>query len=205
MISEQKGVVRIFLTGFSGVGKSTILRETLTPYAGSVAGFAAQRLTGNSESERVGFRAVTLEGRFPSMQARYRPGMGGVFMLHSQRNTAALESVILEVESRIQSHDVKLVLLDEIGGIELTSKVFMGTLERIFSSGTPCFGVFKSKGNLERTARTFGLNDELYALHAQLKTRILTGGEIITVTEENRARVLDHLKVAAEKIIYSER
>ena len=146
-----------------------------------------------------------LESRLPSIEARYAHGVDGVFMLHGQRDTAALDSVILALEKQIQSPGVKLVLLDEIGGIELTSRVFMGTLEQILSSGVLCFGVFKSKENLERAAKSFKLGREIFGLHALLETRILAGGEIITVTEENRSKTLERLKTAAEKIIYSER
>ena len=174
------------------------MREAIAPHVSQVAGFIAQRL--REGGRRVGFRAALLEGRFPPPEAKLKPGMDDVFILDGQHSAAALEKAILRVEQRLETPDIKLVLLDEIGGIELTSPVFMSALERILRGQTPCFGVFKSRENLGRAAANLKLSSGHTALHARLEEKILSGGEIITISEQNREKTLMRVKKAAAKI-----
>ena len=185
--------MNIFLQGPSGVGKSTLLREALASYSTMIAGFTVQRLAGTDGE--TAFRAACLEGKFPPNEARYHPGLDGVFVQPGRKlDISALESVILRVEAQARDPNSKLILLDEIGGVEMTSRVFMGVLERLLSCGKPCFGVFKSKENFARTTRNLSLAPDYADLHSQLEARILAGGEIITLTTENRAEIFAHSK-----------
>ena len=187
--------MHIFLQGKSGVGKSTVLRQVFTPYSPVTVGFSVQRLTENGK--RVGFRAATLENGFPPPEAEYHSGMDGVFILHRKWDFTPLEKVILCVKKQIASPGAKIVLLDEIGGIELTSSVFMDALEGILIGGLVCFGVFKSRENLLHTQSQLLLNSEYQNRHSQLETRLLSDSKIITLTEKNHIQVLSYLEQAA--------
>ena len=183
--------MKLFLQGRSGVGKSRLLRETLDPYTEAVAGFTVQRLT--QDGEPVGFRAATIEGRFPPGEAEYDPGMTGVFIFQKRQNVPALEEAILRVEEESRKSRSKLVLLDEIGGIELVSNVFMDTLNRLLSGGKPCCGVFKSHENLAHTASILKLGEEYSSRSKTLAARLEEAGELLTVTEQNYAELRDYL------------
>jgi nucleoside-triphosphatase THEP1 len=184
--------MNIFLQGPSGAGKSHLLRETLTPYAPMIAGFTVQRLF--KDGERVGFRAVTMENRFPPQEAEYDPGLSGIFILRRERSVSALEEMILRVEDASRDPACRLVLIDEIGGIELTSPVFMGSLKRILAGPTPCTGVFKCRGNLTRAVSVMELEQDYFALHGEVEDLIRESGELIDVTEQNRTQISNYVK-----------
>ena len=183
--------MKLFLQGRSGVGKSRLLRETLDPYTEAVAGFTVQRLTLNGEV--VGFRAVAIESGFPPGEAEYIQEMSGVFILRGQQNVPALEEAILRIEEESHKSRRKLVLLDEIGGIELVSDIFMDTLNRLLSGGKPCCGVFKSHENLAHTASILKLGEEYAYRSKMLAARLEEAGELLTVTEQNYAEVRGYL------------
>jgi len=179
----------IFLQGRSGVGKSSLLREIFMPHIAVTRGFVVQRLTENGK--KIGFRATSLENGFPPPTAEYA-GQPGIFILRGEFFIHPLEEAVLRAERECRA--CKFVLLDEIGGVELRSSVFMESLERILSSGTPVAGVFKSRENLERASRTFGLERAYEGLHAELEARLRRGGELITVTEQDTCAVREQLK-----------
>jgi nucleoside-triphosphatase len=183
--------MKLFLQGRSGVGKSRLLRETLEPYTGAVAGFTVQRLTQNGEL--VGFRAASIEGGFPPGEAEYTQETAGVFILRGRQNVPVLEEAILRAEEESRKSRRKLVLLDEIGGIELVSDVFMDTLNRLLSGGKPCCGVFKSHENLAHTASILRLGEEYANRSKLLAARLEEAGELLTVTEQNYAELRDCL------------
>ena len=202
-------LMNIFLQGSSGVGKSYLLRKALNPYVEAICGFVAQQIRENGV--KIGFRTVTLgrgflspegfsspeglpslEG-FPSPEAEYVPGLAGVFILRGRYDISVLDHAILHVERESHNPRCKLVLLDEIGGIELNSQIFTDALKRMLSSEIPITGVFKSYENLSHTVTKLDLNQDYFAMHAELETLIRNRGELITLTEENRAESYRYL------------
>ena len=187
--------MHIFLQGPPGTGKSSLLREAISPYISSAGGFFVQRLI--EKGRNVGFQAILLKNQLSPLEVPYHPEMEHVFILDGKWDIAVLEKIILCVEEQMKTQGAKLILLDEVGGIELRSQVFMSALERILSSGTPCFGVLKSRENLGRTVANLNIRHEYTALHTQLETRIRADGEIINFSEQNRAQTLRYVKDAA--------
>lgn len=177
----------LFLQGDRGIGKSTLLREALLPHQGEVAGFAVQRL--REEGRVAGFRAVSIEGELPPLEAAYSPGQSGVFLLGSTRDPAGLEAVMARAEAHSCIPGCKLILLDEIGGIELTAAPFMAALDRLLAGPVPCVGVLKSRANLAHTLSRLGLGEGYLALHAALEERIRAGGSLLTLEPGNREGV----------------
>ena len=187
--------MHIFLQGPSKIGKSTLLREALAPYVPLIAGFVVQRLTENGAV--VGYRAVRIEGEFPPPEAEYCPELEGIFISRGLKwDAAALNEAIMSVRGRAPAHSRKLILLDEIGGVELGSRVFMGALEELLAGEKPCFGVFKSRENFARAARNLGFPARHSDLHRRLEDRILSRGEIIELTGQSRPQALERLKRA---------
>jgi nucleoside-triphosphatase len=167
----------VFLQGPSKAGKSTLLRDVLMPYRAHVAGFVVQRLMKNGE--QIGFRAVQANGGLAPLEEEYAPGMDGIFILRGKKNESVLDETIVAVEAASHKPGSKLILLDEIGGIELTSPVFMNALSRILSGGKPCIGVLKSRENLEHTTSMLRLENSYLDLRAKLEEQILSCGELL--------------------------
>ena len=188
--------MHIFLQGPSGTGKSTILREVFLPYIKSAAGFAVQRLL--EKGSTAGFKAFCLDGEFPPLNAVYDSSTEGVFILRRKwMGYDILEQIIMEAEKKEKNPEVKFILLDEIGGIELCSPVFMKILEKLLSGNKPCYGVFKSRENLIRSSLNLQFKDSCGGLlesHQHLEELIRTKGELLSVTEQNRGEIREHLE-----------
>lgn len=176
--------MHLFLQGPMGIGKSTLLREALIPAVSVLAGFASQRLVENGKT--IGYRAVSVNGSLCPVETPYSKGTGGVFLLRGNRDVSILEQIIEQAAQDMQKENVKLLILDEIGGIELTSQRFMASLMRILSGKKPCAGIFKSAENLAHTSSVFGLEQSYPSLHKTLEQHILLNGRILTLTNENR-------------------
>lgn len=191
--------MHLFLQGPIGIGKSTLLQKAIKLSGFSITGFTAQRLIENGKT--IGYRAVMVNGTLPALEASCPDDMDGVFLLNGKRNVSVLERAIQQVERDMQSPEVKLVLLDEIGGIELTSDAFMGPLRRILSGAKPCIGVLKSAGNLAHTSSVLKLGAEYPALHKELEDLIRQKGELLTVTDKNRPAIRDCLNQYVESML----
>ncbi|HCD44230.1 MAG TPA: hypothetical protein DEQ64_10930, partial [Lachnoclostridium sp.] len=115
----------LFLKGDSGEGKTTLLFECLKPWHRMVGGFYSQRLL-NEDGLTMGFRMVpAAEEWIPA--AAYKKGMTNVFIQRNengfQKNLQFFKTDGIEI-LRSSAHN-KLLLLDEIGGIELFVPDFM--------------------------------------------------------------------------------
>ncbi|MCL2707398.1 MAG: nucleoside-triphosphatase [Dehalococcoidia bacterium] len=184
-------VRHLFLQGQPGIGKSSLLRKALESIDYGVAGFATQRLKENSRT--TGYRVLQITNGFPLLDEEYTPSKLGVFLLNGQQNIPVLEAAISQVEEDSKNPNCNIIVLDEIGGIELVSDVFMKTLLRIISGRKPCIGVLKSAQNLSHTVSKQNLSSEYLILHKQLEQEIQSKSELITVTDENKFAMQEYL------------
>jgi len=125
----------LLLTGHPGIGKTTIIKKVVRALGPRAGGFYTEEIRG--PGGRHGFRLVTLDGeqavfahkdfrdpRFP------RVGRYGV-------DVAALDRVGVKALQRAMQEG-KLIIIDEIGRMELYSTAFQETLlKAILSSLAP--------------------------------------------------------------------
>lgn len=190
--------MHLFLQGRSKIGKSTILREALLPRQNEVAGFAVQRLT--VDGRPAGFRACVVDGRLPKIQRPWEEGLTGVFMTRGFLSQAVLDKVIFEARDVCARESCKLILLDEIGGVELLSEPFMRSLTALLDSGKPCIGVIKSHKNLSNTARRLKNANVIFAARDRLHEKNLENGQVLTMTEENYVEIQKEVEAFVERI-----
>jgi len=192
----------LFLEGERRIGKSTMIRNALLPYREEVAGMMVQRLTGDGE-QAFGFRVCTVEGELPVLEEPASPDLRGVFLHEGVYNEEILVKAIAEAVALCEKDRCKLIILDEIGGLELSSVSFMHSLELILSCGKPCIGVIKSIENLRHSASRVRTSDQMLHQSESLRKRIEAGGQILTVQSENIAdaahRVEDFIRIARQK------
>ena len=191
--------MHLFLQGQFGIGKSSLLRKMLEPASSSIAGFVTQRLMKNGK--KIGHRALNITGSLPPLEAVYTPGQKGIFILKGQTDIPALEKAILQVEQDTINPGCKFILLDEIGGVELKSEAFMGSLLRIVSGDKPCIGVLKSAPNLAYAMSQLNLDNEYLRLHSRLEQIIRLKGELISVTYENIDEMREYLNQHVRQIL----
>jgi len=133
---------RILLTGAPGVGKTTVIREVAHLLGVAAAGFYTEET--RQGGKRTGFDIVTLDGgRAPLSRAggksRYRVGRYGV-------DVEALDSVgVAAIEDALASD--KVIIIDEIGKMELFSDRFREAVMRAFDSPNSVVAVIMLKRN----------------------------------------------------------
>ena len=190
----------LFLTGDSGEGKTTLLFQCLKPYRSFVSGFYSQRLIDKNQNT-VGFRLASAKEEWKP-KAFYEEPLTNVFLRRENGNTLTFPEVFLTTGSKLlKNHEnEKLILMDEIGGVELLIPEFMEAIHQCFNGPTPCIGVVKSHKNLALMTKKSGGNLSLENLLTKLeedflkdqKNRILTFKR--SLKEEIRTEVLDFLK-----------
>lgn len=174
----------LFLRGLPRVGKSTILRQSLLPHHKLVAGLMVQRLR---DGEQIcGYRAVPVNGdTLPTLEAPCPDTLDGVFLYKRKTIAGVLESAVLRAESYCKEDFCKLIILDEIGGFELSSPAFMASLDNILSLGKPCLGVVKSHKNLSHAASRLALPGDVLRRSEALHNRLEAEGRVLTVDSGN--------------------
>jgi nucleoside-triphosphatase len=176
--------IHFFLQGDPGVGKSHLLRRLMHPYASMIAGFTVQRLHQNNEL--VGYCAKPLAGTFHDLDAVYHPDLDGLFLSENNHDVGVLEQILDQVFQDSLSPFCRLILLDEIGGMELLSPHFMKGLMRILEGEKPCVGILKSRRNLEEMVRCQQLDRSCLMLHQRLEKFLQSNGMLVELTLDNR-------------------
>lgn len=162
---------KIFLTGPPGCGKTTIIQKVLPHISCPVDGFYTSEI--REHGRRVGFKIQGISGAEDIMAhcdftGPHRVGKYGV-------NVTAFERIgIPALDTAL--HSAKLVIMDEIGRMELFSKKFQEKVLEVLNSNTSIIGVLHQHHNPFTDA-----------------IRRRTDIEIIHVTPENRNALPDQI------------
>lgn len=143
--------MNLFLEGNIGVGKTSLILDQLRNFSGNVAGFISVRLVNESE-ETVAFALQDVRKAFASVQHIDQTQIPSkdIFL----RGNKSYRTVDLSVFSRIESFlqdamQADVVVLDELGGIEMQVERFRQAVYPILQSEIPCVGTFKSCQNYQ--------------------------------------------------------
>lgn len=162
----------ILLTGQPGSGKTSLIKKVLEQATFSVGGFLSNEM--RRGNQRVGFTLDTLNGQrgilaHIDLDTDHRVGKYHV-------DVNSLESVgVQAIEDALDEHDV--VIIDEIGKMELLSDRFQQVLESALKSHKPLLGtVMQGKNRL-----TDELKDrpDVSVFHVNEETRSYLVNEII--------------------------
>lgn len=133
---------RILITGRPGIGKTTVVERALAALAPVVAeGFITKEMR-DSSGARFGFEIVSLDGRSAllaqiGLRSPHRVGRYGVSL-------EAIESVAVPtITSAIQHAD--LIVMDEIGKMELLSAHFRAAVLRALRAHKPVLATISSR------------------------------------------------------------
>lgn len=139
---------RLFLTGPSGYGKSSMIRQELGGLIHRAGGFCTCRKRDDSGTVR-GFEIHSADGYGPR----------DLFLdLSGERPRIDLEifdQVGLDYLHRATERP--FAVLDEIGGVELLNDRFMDELARYLGGTQPCIGVMKGAGPAGTLVEMMGL------------------------------------------------
>lgn len=130
------------LTGRPGTGKTSLIKQVAARMGDSADGFYTEEI--RSGGLRTGFRLVTLAGKeailaHTSIRSPYRVSRYGV-------DTESLDRVGVSALNRA-TEECPLVIIDEIGKMELFSTNFREAALRIISSGKKVLGTIMSSSH----------------------------------------------------------
>lgn len=135
-----------FLTGTSGIGKSTLLMEVLQEIELPISGFFAQRQL-LPDCTTGGFRLLPWNSSVP-LTAPYQAEASDLFIKKSDTGWQKDLHVFQTTAITLLNEKTPLKCLDEIGGTELLVPEFLNALYALLRSDVCCVGVIKSPQNL---------------------------------------------------------
>jgi len=160
------------LTGRPGTGKTSLIRQSVSGLEISAGGFYTEEI--RHQGTRLGFRLVTLDGgeailAHVDYNKRFRVGKYGVDLDSLERvGVAALKRAADRCD---------LVVVDEIGKMEMFSPQFRDTVSAIIDSGKRLLG-------------TILLNSHPWADTIKRRPQVT----LITVTRANSTQVREELR-----------
>jgi nucleoside-triphosphatase len=159
------------LTGRPGTGKTSLIKQVVAQMKGQAGGFYTEEI--RRQGVREGFRLVTLDGETAILahvriHGPHRVGKYGV-------DVEALDGVGVPALKRAAQH-CDLVIVDEIGKMELFSPRFWEAVSRVIASGKKVLG-------------TIMLNPNPFADAIKHQPNV----NLLTVTRENYETVLAEL------------
>ena len=135
-LSEARAVTgKVLLTGRPGCGKTTLIRRVVNNLPQPAGGFYTEEM--RERGSRVGFKIVTLDDNeavfahvdFPAAAGPPRVGKYGLDL--SALETVGVEAVSEAVRRR------RLVVIDEIGPMEMRSAIFRAAVNEALDSEVP--------------------------------------------------------------------
>jgi len=158
----------LLLTGKPGTGKTALIKEALARTTVEAGGFYTEEI--RTAGERQGFRIVTLDGQeailaHVNMSSPYRVSKYAV-------DIGSLDAVGVSALQRALKQS-KVVVIDEIGKMELFSNQFRKAVVQAIESGKKVLG-------------TIMLNPHPFADQIKLHPEV----EVIELTRDNRAQAM---------------
>lgn len=164
------------LTGKPGTGKTSLIKQAIAGMRGEAGGFYTEEIRGGGVRE--GFRLVTLDGQetilaHVNIHSPHRVGKYGV-------DIGSLDRVGVSALNQA-AEECSLVVVDEIGKMELFSPKFREAVWQIINSGKKVLGTIMFKANpwADRIKRQPQVN-------------------LVEVTRANYHQVLEELRVWLE-------
>jgi len=171
-------IQKVLLTGRPGCGKTTLIKRVVNKLKLPAGGFYTEEI--REHGQRVGFKIVTLDGetavlahvdfKTPQRLGKYGLDLSGLETV----GVAALREAM-----RVR----QLVVLDEIGPMELRSAIFRDIVTKAFDTGVPILATI--------TARSFPFSDAL---------RKRSDVSVIEVRPNNREQLVCELSAQFNKV-----
>jgi nucleoside-triphosphatase len=168
-----------FLTGHPGVGKTTIIKKLIEKLKLPAGGFYTEEI--REDNLRKGFSIVTLSGfkgvlAHRNFKSRYKVGNYGVGV-HTLNKIGVTEIELCLVEK-------KVIVIDEIGKMELFSPQFQEVVWKALDADNPVLG-------------TITLARHPFAQKVKARDDV----KIYEVTKENQEQVLKTLNKELKKAL----
>lgn len=136
----------ILLTGPPGIGKSTVIQQVVTRLEAQAGGFYTQEV--RRADERIGFEIVTIAGQTVTLATREStPAFAREASLGRYRvNLAAIDEVAIPALQSAMAQG-QVIIIDEIGPMELFSSLFCQLVQQILDSNAPTTGTIVQRSH----------------------------------------------------------
>ena len=143
---------KVLLTGRPGCGKTTLIKRVVNELALPASGFYTEEI--RKRGRRVGFKIITLDGEeavlaHVDFNTKQRVGKYGLD-LHALESIGT-EAICIAMRAR------QLLVIDEIGPMEIRSRIFCDVVDEALESGKPILGTI--------TARSFPFTNGIKKRH----------------------------------------
>lgn len=172
----------LFLTGPSGIGKTTIIRKALGTAAGYAGGFITERVT-DGDGRVEGFDL------YPSAAAIGHDGFDGQRFLDLGTVPPQKDNEVFRESAAQMLREAEyypFVMLDEIGGFEMLIPQFRNELAQLLNSDAPIIGVIKGAENAEELRASFGLGEKFTMLTDNLRAVLANDEDTVVIEVKQR-------------------
>jgi nucleoside-triphosphatase len=179
-LEMMRTIKNILLTGKPGAGKTTALQSTIDKIGVPAGGFYTLEM--RMGKERSGFEIVTLSGDKRAMASKgfESPYKVGSYGIDIEAIDVLAAGAILDAIG-----NSSVIVIDEIGRMELYSEKFRSAVLRALDSDKPVIGTIMEKNN---------------AFADAIKDRIDV--DLVRITGENRDTIPDLLKIKIEGLLH---
>ena len=170
--------MNLLLTGHPGVGKTTIIKSLIEKLKLPAGGFYTEEI--REDGMRQGFAVVTLSGfkgvlAHRNFKSRYKVGNYGVGVYTLNRiGVKEIQMCLMEK---------KVIVIDEIGKMELLSPQFQSVVQKALDADNPVLG-------------TITLARHPFAQKVKAREDV----KVVEVTRENREEILKTLAKSWKKL-----
>lgn len=121
--------MKVVLTGKPCIGKTTIIKKLINNLKDRVIGFWTEEVRDIKTHQRVGFKIIDTEGNENIFASK---NFNSVYVVGSYKvDLEKFESIAINIlHKALQSKD-KVIVIDEIGKMELFSKSFIEIIKKI--------------------------------------------------------------------------
>jgi len=172
--------MKIFITGKPGSGKTTIIEKIVEKLENKITGFYTKELRENGK--RVGFEIITLKSKKREILAHVNTN--SKFKVGKYKvNITGFEKLIEKEFSNFTIENTGLIIIDEVGKMELFSRKFTQYLKEILLSNKDGIGVVHQNTKTINWLKKIA-GDELKIIEVTINNRNELPDKIIEIIRE---------------------
>ncbi len=121
----------IAITGKPGIGKTTVIKKIIEKLQNKAIGFYTQEIRNSRTRKRLGFEVITTDGQRSILAQKFKEGKYkvGSYTVDVEN----FEKIVIPLLEKALEEKDKVIVIDEVGKMELLSKKFQELLKKLLS------------------------------------------------------------------------